>query len=58
MELEDLHPKKFVQKHLFSKTDIADLRRPFDDTLAEINSAEVNPKPSPDGKSRFDPDAT
>ncbi|NUS72332.1 MAG: Sec-independent protein translocase subunit TatB [Corynebacteriales bacterium] len=61
VELEDLHPKKFVQKHLFSDDDLEDLRRPFTDVAREINdpmprqrSVEAKPAEKP----RFDPDAT
>lgn len=36
IQLEDLHPKAFVRKHLLSEEDEAVLRRPFDDLYREV----------------------
>jgi sec-independent protein translocase protein TatB len=36
IELEDLHPKTFLRKHLLSESDEAQLRRPFQDMYADL----------------------
>ncbi|MGI8647108.1 MAG: hypothetical protein DLM55_03725 [Acidimicrobiales bacterium] len=35
VELEDLHPKKLLRKHLLSETEEEELRKPFQKTLGE-----------------------
>src|SRR5690606_2312515 len=44
IQLEDLHPKTFIRKHLISEEDEAMLRRPFDDAVKEVKkvTADVN----------------
>jgi sec-independent protein translocase protein TatB len=39
-EIEDLHPKRFVRKHLLSEEDEQLLRRPFDDLVDEWRGTE------------------
>ena len=36
IELEDLHPKRFIRKHLLSEEDEAALRKPLDDLYGEL----------------------
>jgi sec-independent protein translocase protein TatB len=36
IELEDLHPKTFLRKHLLSESEEAELRRPFQDMYADM----------------------
>src|SRR5690606_2092575 len=44
IQLEDLHPKTFIRKHLISEEDEKALRRPFEDVAKEVKklSTEVN----------------
>ena len=39
IHLEDLHPKAFVRKHLFSEEDEAALRRPLEDLAGELRGS-------------------
>ena len=36
IQLEDLHPKTFIRKHLLSDEEQAELRRPFDDLSRDM----------------------
>ena len=36
IELEDLHPKTFLRKHLLSEAEEAALRKPFQDVFTEV----------------------
>ena len=56
IELEDLHPKTFLRKHLLSESEEAELRRPFQDIFTEardaadafdVNRVTAAPSPSP-----------
>jgi sec-independent protein translocase protein TatB len=38
IELEDLHPKTFLRKHLLSEAEEEALRKPFQDTYREVRS--------------------
>jgi sec-independent protein translocase protein TatB len=38
IELEDLHPKTFLRKHLLSESEEAELRRPFQDLYSEVRA--------------------
>jgi sec-independent protein translocase protein TatB len=56
IELEDLHPKTFLRKHLLSETEEADLRRPFQDVFSDVRGAAdafdlKSPPPAPNHKS-------
>ena len=44
IQLEDLHPKTFIRKHLISEEDEKALRRPFEDVAKEVKklSTDVN----------------
>lgn len=44
IQLEDLHPKTFIRKHLISEEDEKALRRPFDEAVKEVKklSSDVN----------------
>ncbi|GAB3869378.1 twin-arginine translocase TatA/TatE family subunit [Dactylosporangium cerinum] len=58
IQLEDLHPKAFLRKHLLSEADEAALRRPLQDIMGEVKGvadtvkrdaqAVVNSTPTPD----------
>ena len=39
IELEDLHPKTFLRKHLLSEAEEDALRKPFQDAVHEVKSA-------------------
>jgi sec-independent protein translocase protein TatB len=36
INLEDLHPKTFIRKHLLSEEDEAQIRRPFEDAFKDV----------------------
>ena len=49
IELEDLHPKRFIRKHLLSEDDEAALRKPLTDLYSELQgTAESLKLDSPD----------
>ena len=73
IQLQDLHPKAFIRKHLLSEDDEAAIRKPlqglFEDVKADLsdvkNAADINkPAPAPAAtpavpkKRSFDLDAT
>ncbi len=71
VSLEDLNPKTFIRKHVFSEEEQAALRRPFDDLARDVRGVgsdvqsavrrQVDGPETPEsgpGKHRADPDAT
>jgi sec-independent protein translocase protein TatB len=74
IELEDLHPKTFLRKHLLSEAEEAALRKPFQDVYSEVRGAADAldtakkpgppppaaqvPVPRPNGRHAYDHDAT
>jgi sec-independent protein translocase protein TatB len=71
IELEDLHPKRFIRKHLLSEEEERELRRPFTEAFDDVREATslrelASERPSPSGLEgssaasalRFDPDTT
>ena len=72
VSIEDLNPKTFIRKHVFSDDEQAALRRPFDDLGRDVRSLGSDTQPTtarrpletpetPDdagGRHRADPDAT
>jgi sec-independent protein translocase protein TatB len=50
IELEDLHPKTFIRKHLLSEAEEEALRRPFQDAYHEVRTTtdSLNIKQAPD----------
>jgi sec-independent protein translocase protein TatB len=72
-EIEDLHPKRFVRKHLLSEDDEATLRKPLQDAMRDFEelthvddvTEAYRDEGSKNGKAdstkpraRYDPDAT
>ena len=55
IQLEDLHPKAFIRKHILSEEDEQSLRKPlqglFEDVKSDLNDvknvADINAKPAP-----------
>ena len=70
IQLEDLHPKTFLRKHLLSEEDEAALRKPLQDVLSDVrgigDSFDLDKDPPPDAgpakevrrAQAFDSDAT
>ena len=48
IELEDLHPKTFIRKHLLSEAEEDALRRPFQDLYKDVKSTADSVKASAD----------
>jgi sec-independent protein translocase protein TatB len=71
IQLEDLHPKTFLRKHLLSEADEAALRKPLEDVYGELRGVRdsldiTTPAPAPThtpaprrtGPATYDTDAT
>lgn len=69
VQLEDLHPKAFLRKHILSEEEESQLRRPLDSLYSDVKdlAEEANfskpdtaPQPEPNGHkpAKFDADAT
>lgn len=52
VDIADLHPKRFVQRHLLSDEDGKELMRPFNEVLAELNDTERSVRSSLAGKAK------
>jgi sec-independent protein translocase protein TatB len=51
IELEDLHPKTFLRKHLLSEAEEASLRKPFQELFTEVkDTADAFDLEKPNGK--------
>jgi sec-independent protein translocase protein TatB len=64
VNLEDLHPKTFIRKHLLSEEDEKNLRRPFDDLArdvrgiaSDVDTSVRRPASDPNGGRHRDPDS-
>jgi sec-independent protein translocase protein TatB len=57
IELEDLHPKTFLRKHLLSEADEAALRKPLEDVYGELRGVRdsLDLKSDPNGDLKSDP---
>jgi sec-independent protein translocase protein TatB len=57
VNIEDLHPRTFVRKHLLSEQDEAVLRRPFDDLAANLSPIDQRSSAPPPAAFPLEPEA-